>query len=817
MLKIWRAIALISLLAGCMGPVSAPSIFTSPSPVSTPTPAIPVHNGVPEFKHVFVILLENRESNEVTGAQSMPYFNSLVQQGATSGQYYGIMHPSLPNYLALTSGSTAGITSDCTDCFVASSNLASQLKAAGRTWKAYMESMPSPCYIGNDGQYVQRHDPFIYYDDVRKDPGQCKNVVPFTQFAADLRANNLPDFNWISPNLCNDMHDCDEAAGDAWLKAWIPQILASPAWQDRGALFILFDEGSSNAGCCDQKAAGGKVAMLAVSPLSKPGYVSTTPSNHYSLLRTIEEAWQMPLLGNAGSPATPNLADLFTTSGPDIATTLARVIAALQASGPPATTATPEPAADMQGMPGMQATPGTTATATTSYEFDWKEGSNFTIAEWWNASSEAGCAYAANSWPRQALALHRAFVLAARQVLRNEWDINSWIAKNRPSTSEARIHGAETGCYSGHIDYPAHIHVFYLARDAKGTWLHLNSHNYMDAQGRFYDDFVIPDICGQKSSYHIAVNEWLSILDEKCTTVWQQRYTSAGDMELRRSESAPVYALRARSASGDLASADVLLAGKVIATAQIVRYDPLAMTMNAVVKDYQKKEQTFESWQGDPQAEKNLTTHTAQTIKMTDTAPAPITPGVLAGANGGQPVRASATVTLSVVAGNDNAFQDGTNLTTDDKAIYVGDNRDPNNSYAGLRFQAVPVISGASVQKAILQFHVSSDQKTQIKLGIYGAAAGETQQFGPDNLPGQLPGTTAKVPYTDTNGWAGGTWVSIDVTSIVSEITLRPDWVAGNALSIIIKGASGQQGYRRLIDSYASWDHNNVPRLTISY
>jgi phosphatidylinositol-3-phosphatase len=261
--------------------------------------------------HVFIIVMENKEASSVIGASDAPYINQLAGQYASAGNYYAISHPSLPNYLALTAGSTFGVTSDCTDCYQSTDNIAVQVEKSGRKWKAYMESLPNPCYTGGStGQYHVNHDPFMYYDNIRKDQGRCQNVVPLSQLDADLKSNSLPDFAWITPNACSDMHNCDVATGDNWLKTWVPKILASDAWKKDGVLFIVWDEGTSNEGCC-QVAEGGKVAALVVSPLVKPGYVSTVQYDHYSLLRTIEEAWGLPLLGEAGNKATTSMTDLF--------------------------------------------------------------------------------------------------------------------------------------------------------------------------------------------------------------------------------------------------------------------------------------------------------------------------------------------------------------------------------------------------------------------------------------------------------------------------------------------------------------------------
>ena len=236
--------------------------------------------------------------------------NGLAARYARAGNFYATRHPSLPNYLALTGGDTFGITKNCRDCFLAVDNLASQIEAAGRSWKAYMESMPEPCFVGNASPYAQRHNPFIYYDNLRTDPALCRKIVPFDRFGTDLEQGALPDFVWITPDTCHDMHSCSVATGDVWLRNWVPRILASPAWQDGGVLFITWDEGSTDAGCCTH-AAGGKVDTLVVSPLARSGFTSLVPYDHYSLLRTIEEAWGLPLLGHAGCDCTRPMDDFF--------------------------------------------------------------------------------------------------------------------------------------------------------------------------------------------------------------------------------------------------------------------------------------------------------------------------------------------------------------------------------------------------------------------------------------------------------------------------------------------------------------------------
>ncbi len=271
-----------------------------PSPASPVAPQ-PVAGTLPDFSHVFVIVMENREYGSVIGSPGAPYINSLARTYALASNYFAVSHPSLPNYLALAAGDTFGITSDCTACFVNAPNIADQVEASGRSWRAYMESMPSACYLGSwSGEYAQKHDPFVYFTDIRNDPGRCAaHVVPFSSFGTDLASGTLPNYVWITPNLCNDMHDCATSVGDSWLAKVVPQILASAAWRDGGVLFITWDEGSSSAGYDDSW--GGRVATLVISPYGRNGFQSSVLESHDNLLRTIEDAWHLGPLGHAAS------------------------------------------------------------------------------------------------------------------------------------------------------------------------------------------------------------------------------------------------------------------------------------------------------------------------------------------------------------------------------------------------------------------------------------------------------------------------------------------------------------------------------------
>ena len=235
-----------------------------------------------------MIVFENKEYASVLGSRAAPTFNSYARRYAKLPRYYGVTHPSLPNYLALVSGSTQGITSNCTDCTVDARSLADTVQAAGRTWKAYAEGLPAPGFTGGtNGRYAKKHNPFLYFESVVRSEEQRNRVVPLSRLGADLRAKSLPDFALVVPDLCNSMHDCSVEVGDAWLRR-----VASPLLKLRKtAVFVLFDEGTSDA------RGGGHSPALVVGTAVKPRSQYRAVTNHYGTLRTIEDAWNLPRLG----------------------------------------------------------------------------------------------------------------------------------------------------------------------------------------------------------------------------------------------------------------------------------------------------------------------------------------------------------------------------------------------------------------------------------------------------------------------------------------------------------------------------------------
>jgi len=273
---------------------------------SIPSPSWPA----PRLGRVAIIVMENKGCEEVIGWADAPYTNGLAAKYAFPSNFYALQRPSLPNYLGLTSGTTFGLTRNCTDCSFSGRNLVDQLEKAHISWKAYLESMPAPCFRGPSApdQYVKEHNPFMYYSNVASNPRRCRRVVPLDRLSKDIAAKTLPRFVWISPNNCHNSHNCSIRDGDLFLSRLVPRVLR--ALGPRGVLFLTYDEGNTREGCCGG-AAGGRIATVVAGPAARRGVVSSLEYDHYSILRTIEEGWRLPLLRGAKCPCTRSLAALL--------------------------------------------------------------------------------------------------------------------------------------------------------------------------------------------------------------------------------------------------------------------------------------------------------------------------------------------------------------------------------------------------------------------------------------------------------------------------------------------------------------------------
>lgn len=338
------------------------------------------HDNDSKFSHIFYIMMENHSTNQIFGnTADAPYINQLAGKYATATDFFGVTHPSLPNYLAAISGSYQGIWDDCAagptvTCapqefvsgppyngqlltpaqltsatnqphWFSGKNIIDQLDSHDLSWKAYMQSAPTVGFTGEyypvdqvNGQsvprklYAQKHNPFMYFSDIRNNTHRMQKIVPFTQFDKDLASNRVPNFVWISPDQCHDMHgvsaanaaalnipDCATPAtgldhkviglGDTFVHDTVSRIMQSKAWDSKSAIIVNWDEndyGSFN-GCCYSPTGvngvtlgGGDAPFMVITSKNAHHFVdSTTPYNHYTVLATIEKLWGLGCIENS--------------------------------------------------------------------------------------------------------------------------------------------------------------------------------------------------------------------------------------------------------------------------------------------------------------------------------------------------------------------------------------------------------------------------------------------------------------------------------------------------------------------------------------
>jgi phospholipase C len=283
-----------ALVVSCTSPPAA-ATTASPSPTeSTVTPSAtpaqtPTETPTAATLHAFVIVMENKSLATALGS---PSIERLAAKYALATNYHSVSSPSLPNYLALTSGSTWGITDDAYHVLPAG-GLGAQLTAAGVTWRAYMEGLTSAGCLRSPYPYALKHNPFAYYG------GSCpENVVALDALDADL-VHDTPSFVWITPGLCHDGHDCALTEVGPWLEDLVGRIVASRAWRDHGALFVVWDEGDGRS----------SVVPLIVASADVESRRVASVYDHYSLLAAIEDRFGLPRLG-AAKDASP-LTDLL--------------------------------------------------------------------------------------------------------------------------------------------------------------------------------------------------------------------------------------------------------------------------------------------------------------------------------------------------------------------------------------------------------------------------------------------------------------------------------------------------------------------------
>ena len=266
-----------------------------------------------------VIMMENETFSSVIGNASLPYINgTLAGHDLVLQQAFAAAHPSLPNYLDLMSGSTWGVTSDCSpgpQC-QGDTNLPAQLDGAGISWAGYMESMPVAGYTGGDtgddgygdALYVQHHNPFVYFPGLAAE--LTTHVKPLTSMMGDLNATNPPAFVWVSPNMLDDMHDGPLTTGDTWLSEQIPAIQSTSWYRAGGTILLLWDEGQDADTSGIAGGAGGHIPGIVISQSLAGAAPDTTPVDDAGILRSIELAYGLPYLNGAADPTHGSLPGL---------------------------------------------------------------------------------------------------------------------------------------------------------------------------------------------------------------------------------------------------------------------------------------------------------------------------------------------------------------------------------------------------------------------------------------------------------------------------------------------------------------------------
>jgi phosphatidylinositol-3-phosphatase len=306
-------------------------------------------HGIPRYNHIVEIMMENTSYSTIIGNPNAPTINALASEYGLATDYFGVTHPSEPNYVANVGGSNFGIQDDnqfyCTpalastdpncagttvDHTVSAQNIASQLTAAGKTWKGYFQNLPPIPSSGvvitgpnangpytfkwpsnTDALYASKHNPFVNFTSTQ---GALANMVPDTQLGTDLATGDLPDFSYVVPDQCHDMHGigaCSDenaliSSGDTYVGQIVSMIMHSAVWKHgRNAIVVTWDEddfsdqGQPGTGCCGSNIGGGHVVTIVITNKSSFHVVDNTPYNHYSLLLSLERAFGLPCLLNA--------------------------------------------------------------------------------------------------------------------------------------------------------------------------------------------------------------------------------------------------------------------------------------------------------------------------------------------------------------------------------------------------------------------------------------------------------------------------------------------------------------------------------------
>ena len=328
--------------------------------IPTVTSASANESETPHYQHIVEIMMENTSYGTIIGNANAPVINELANEYGLATNYYGVTHPSEPNYVANIGGSYFGVQDDnqfyCTPALattdpqcagttvnhtITSQSLADQLTAAGKTWRGYFQSLPpTPSLLVSSGPgangpytykypssavalYASKHNPFINFVGTQ---GAVANMVPDTQLATDLATGKLANYSLVVPDQCHDMHGtggCSTtagliAAGDAYVGSTVSQIMSSHTWREgNNAIVITWDEddfsdsGQLGTGCCGANPGGGHVVTIVITNKGPIHVTDNTAYNHYSLLRSIEDAFGLPHLAHAGDAVVTSMTPLF--------------------------------------------------------------------------------------------------------------------------------------------------------------------------------------------------------------------------------------------------------------------------------------------------------------------------------------------------------------------------------------------------------------------------------------------------------------------------------------------------------------------------
>ncbi|HET8528180.1 MAG TPA: alkaline phosphatase family protein [Gaiellaceae bacterium] len=360
---------------GVLAVIAAAAALAATTAFNATAASPSVHSGL---DHFFVIMLENHSEHSVidqrdaAGNLVAPYITQLAHTYSRATHYYGVTHPSEPNYIASITGSNWGLNDDNLHVLDVP-NIVDQLESHGLTWNAYMEALDTsnklaPTAPGSTALYAIKHDPFALMQDIRDNPARMAHIKPYDDLAADLASGNVGNYVWITPDQCNDMHggvyapipgrpetpcpygdavniDAADVAlqhnADAFVKRTVQAIMSSPAWTQNSAIFVTADENDFDganpsvgswedaSGCCDSPVlpagdpfvspdwpggvyGGGLVPAILITTHSNHAFVDDTSYNHYSLLATLEKMWKLGYLQNAGDRANvPTMDALF--------------------------------------------------------------------------------------------------------------------------------------------------------------------------------------------------------------------------------------------------------------------------------------------------------------------------------------------------------------------------------------------------------------------------------------------------------------------------------------------------------------------------